>query len=268
MANSKRRATWQLPDGVSPGTWDYSESHSVAQDYDGYFQHHGMFGLDQRVMANHLKPGRWVVDLGCGTGRALEPLLERGLHGVAFDLSQQMLETVRGKPSLRDSVACIRGNAVDLSCFRDESFDYAVCLFSTLGMIRGSDQRERTVAHVSRALVEGGLFVLQVHNYWVHVFDPEGPLWMLRNLFRSRWKKDVELGDRIFPYRGIPNMYLHSFRKQELVSLLRRHEFEVVESMPLNARQDGPMPLPWLLEPLRASGWIVVARKVSTAASS
>lgn len=264
MANSKRRATWQLPDGVSPGTWDYSESDSVAQDYDSYFRQHGMFRLDQQVMDRHLKAGRWVVDLGCGTGRALEPLVARGLSGVAFDLSQQMLETVRDKPALRDTVACIRGNAVDLDCFADKSFDYAVCLFSTLGMIRGSEQREQTVQHVSRMLADDGLFVLQVHNYWVHVFDPDGPLWMLRNLFRSRWKKDVELGDRFFPYRGIPDMYLHSFRKQELTSLLRRHAFEVIESLPLNAQQDGPMSMPWLLERLRASGWIMVARKVAT----
>lgn len=269
-----QRAHWQLPEGVSPGTWDYAQSSSIASDYDDYFRGHGMFELDQTVIQRHFQfaPGSQprVIDLGCGTGRALEPLVAMGLRAVAVDLSQEMLETVRAKPELRDATTSVRANLVDLSCFRDDSFDFAICLFSTLGMIRGSDQRAQFIQHVSRILKPNGLFVLQVHNYWVHVFDPDGPLWMLRNFARAKIKRDVELGDRFFLYRGIPEMYLHSFGKRELRKLLTGEsnkssgkQLEIIESIPLSPQQDAQLAFPGLLEWLRASGWIVVARKVA-----
>jgi len=261
MSKSTRRAAWQLPDGVSAGTWDYAESESVASEYDDYFRNHGMFALDEQVLSKHFEPGRSVIDLGCGSGRALVPLVARGLQGVAFDLSQQMLETVRDKPEL-ESTSCVRGNLVDLDCFCDAAFDYAMCLFSTLGMVRGSEARARTVEHVARILKPDGLFVFQVHNYWVHFFDPEGPMWMLRNLVRAKTKRDVELGDRFFNYRGIPEMYLHSFGLREIRSLLLSHSFEIVETIPLNPRQDAELAASWFLGAVRASGWIFVARKL------
>ena len=282
-----RRAAWQLPDGVSSGTWDYAQADSIADDYDDYFREHGMFSLDEELAARYLDDGKCVIDLGCGTGRALLPLADRISLGVAFDLSQAMLRTVRDKTSLADvpseartvaqpgddvssesnflptsqKVSCVRGNLVDLSCFADSSFDYAMCLFSTLGMIRGSASRSSVVEHVSRMLSQDGIFILQVHNYWAHLFDPEGPLWMIRNLTRAKLRGDVEIGDKFFLYRGIPDMYLHSFSKTELTRLLRQHRFEIEEWLPLNRQQDGRLRWSNVLESTRASGWIVVARK-------
>lgn len=258
----KKRATWQLPDGVSSGTWDYANSSTIAGDYDRYFANHAMFRLDQEITHRLFQPGKLVIDLGCGTGRALLPLLDRGLQGVAFDLSQGMLEEVRQKGAQTGhQVTCVRGNLVDMRCFADSSFDYAMCLFSTLGMVRGSGPRTRTMEHVSRIMKQNGLLVLQVHNYWAHLFDPGGPRRMIRSWWQARMRRDVEPGDRFYPYRGIPNMFLHSFTKKELRDLLAGHGFRIVEWHPLNATQTDRLPFPQLFEGVRASGWIVVGQK-------
>lgn len=257
----KNQPSWQLPRGVSSGTWDYSETTHIATSYDSYFSQHGMFRLDESVVAKFTQAGDSVIDLGCGTGRAIKPLLERDIDCVACDLSQSMLEEVQKKAmNLGKSTLCVRANLVELDCFADNSFDCAMCLFSTLGMIRGNDARSDVVQHVSRMLKPGGLFILQVHNYWVHLFDPEGPWWMIRNAARTCFRKDVQLGDRFYLYRGIPDMYLHSFSWRSLQSLLREGGFEIVETTPLNAQQDAPLRFPGLAPRLRASGWIVVAR--------
>ena len=42
------RPTWQLPPGVSAGTWDYLDSELVAVDYDDYFTQHTLFQVDQQ----------------------------------------------------------------------------------------------------------------------------------------------------------------------------------------------------------------------------
>ena len=258
-----KRAHWQLPDGVSPGTWDYSQSESIARDYDAYFRDHTLFRFDEDVTHQYVKPGESIIDLGCGTGRAVRRLVHSGFDAVGVDLSQTMLDEslTRIGADVQGSYSAVRANLVELDCFRNESFDVALCLFSTLGMIRGHDHRQLVLQHASRILKSGGRLILQVHNYWAHSFDAEGPWWMLRNLVRTWFRRDVEIGDKFYPYRGIPNMYLHSFTKRRLWRMLRVAGLEVEVSYPLNENQSNQLRWPWFWDGLRASGWVVVARK-------
>lgn len=260
----KKHASWQLPRGVSRGTWDYSETPDIATTYDSYFGNHGMFRMDESLVLQLASTGDSVIDLGCGTGRAIMPLLQQGFDCVACDLSNSMLGEVFRKAhetSENPTLVCARANLVDLDCFADASFDLALCLFSTLGMIRGDDARNDVLRHIARITKPGGLFLFQVHNYWVHLFDPEGPWWMLRNAARSMVDSDVEIGDRFYPYRGIPDMYLHSFSSRKLRKMLNQVGMTIEQWIPLNAQQDAPLRWPHLLSSLRASGWMIVARR-------
>ena len=58
-------------------------------------------------------------------------------------------------------------------------------LFSTLGMIRGRENRQRVLNHVRRILKPGGLFVVHVHNLWYNLYDPGGPWWLVKNLLTA-----------------------------------------------------------------------------------
>jgi SAM-dependent methyltransferase len=163
--NSSQRAPWKLPRGVSRGLWEYALAPHIARDYDDCFSYNKLFQLDQQVLQRYFDPGprpgsKVVVDLGCGTGRALCPLVTRGFRGIAVDLSPHMLRVVREK-SQHDQlpIDCVRANLVDLDCLADASADYAISLFSTLGMIRGSENRFQSVRHTARILKPGGLFV-------------------------------------------------------------------------------------------------------------
>ena len=75
MAKYKNKPPWQLPQGVSHGLWDYTQSEFIAEDYDEYFSYTSLFELDQSIVLDTLervgRKGDLVADLGCGTGRAL-----------------------------------------------------------------------------------------------------------------------------------------------------------------------------------------------------
>ncbi len=254
---------WQLPPGVPRGLWDYFQSSEIAATYDDYFSHNSLFLFDQQLLLDTLRPPGLVVDLGAGTGRALVPLARQGLRGVAVDLSHPMLQIVRQKAAAENlPIDCLQANLVELNCLADEVAEYAICMFSTLGMIRGHENRQRVAEHACRILKPGGRFVLHVHNVWYNLFDPGGPWWVLKNLLIATLRREVEFGDKFFPYRGIPSMFLHVFRRSELVRLLRRAGFEVEQIVPLDTVRRHPLRRPWLFGRLRANGWIVIARKV------
>ncbi len=256
-------ASWQLPVGVTRGLWQYATSPHVADDYDDYFAFNRLFEFDEQVAHDYLgeptRPESIVLDLGCGTGRALLPLVRRGFRGLAVDLSQHMLRIVQEKADVESlDIQCLHASMVELNGIADQSIDHALSLFSTLGMVRGRACRLQTLQHVKRVLRPGGRFVLHVHNFWYNIYDPGGPWWLLRSMIEGVARRDVEIGDKFFPYRGVPRMFLHVFRPVELRRDLKRANFKILEMIPLDPQRHRPLKWRHCAPSLRANGWIVV----------
>lgn len=252
---------WKLARGVPRGVWQYTQADHIAQQYDAYFAENRLFEFDQQVLARRFRRPGLVVDLGCGTGRALTALAQRGFRGLAVDLSLPMLRiVVRKARRQRLPIQGVRANLVELDCIRSQSADYAICLFSTLGMIRGRENRERLLAHARRILKSGGLLVVHVHNLWYNLFDPAGRGWLARHLPAALFGHRVEFGDKYFSYRAIPQMFLHTFTRTELVGALVRAGFRIKELIPLDADRQRPLGRRWFFGRLRANGWIAVCQ--------
>lgn len=241
--------------------WDYIQADHIAEQYDEYFALNWLFEIDEQVLARHFCQPGLAIDLGCGTGRALVALARRGLRGLGVDLSRPMLGIVREKARAENlPIGVLQANLVELDCLRDASADYAVCLFSTMGMIRGRANRHRFLTHVRRILKPGGLFVVHVHNFWCNLYDPGGRRWLLRHLPAVLFRRGLERGDKFFQYRGIPQMYLHTFTQGELVGSLRQAGFRVQELISLDVGRQRPLRQAWFLGRFRANGWIAVCR--------
>jgi SAM-dependent methyltransferase len=252
---------WRLPDGVGHSLWEYSQADHIADDYDDYFAHNSLFEFDMAVLARYFTRPGLIIDLGAGTGRALVPFARKGFRGLAVDISLPMLRVV-GRKAAAESLPIdrLRANLAELDCLRDGSADYCVSLFSTLGMVRGRASRRRALAHVRRVLKPGGLFVVHVHNRWYNLFVPGGAGWIMRNLLAATLGNE-EAGDKVYDYRGIPNMCLHLFTRGELSRELRRAGLSIVEFIPLDTVRRHALPHPWWLGRLRANGWIVVCQR-------
>jgi SAM-dependent methyltransferase len=247
---------------VPRGVWQYTQADHIAGQYDDFFACNRLFEFDEQVLARHLaKPGL-VVDLGCGTGRAILPLARRGFPCLGVDLSHPMLRLL-GQKAEDEALSVWRlcANLADLGCLQHESADYCLCLFSTLGMIRGSENRQRVLVHAQRILKPGGLLIVHVHNFWFSLFDAVGRRWLLRSLLTTPFQRDLERGDKFFDYRGIPKMFLHTFSHRELRRALVSAEFYPVEWIPLDTTRQRPLRRAWLFGSFRANGWIVVCRK-------
>jgi SAM-dependent methyltransferase len=251
---------WQLPPGVNRGLWDYLHDPAIARNYDANLVGSALIRADLEFAERHFdRPGR-LIDLGCGTGRLLIPFAGRGYWVLGVDLSEEMLRQAGAKAHAAGvAVHRLKANLVELEGLADRSFDYAACLFSTLGMIRGAAARRRVVEHVFRLLRPGGKFILHVHNRWFNLWNPQGRRWLLKNWLGS-WLGRAEAGDRVMPiHQGIAGLTLHLFTRREAVKLLRETGFHILEVQALGLGPKGRLRTARWLPGLRSYGYLLAA---------
>lgn len=99
-----------------------------AERYDAGLDKPGVryrLGLEIRLILDLMDPheGERILDIGCGTGISLEPLLDRGLNLTGMDASPYMLD--KALERLGNRVDLHRGIAEDLP-FEDNAFDTAL----------------------------------------------------------------------------------------------------------------------------------------------
>jgi SAM-dependent methyltransferase len=242
---------WKLPPGTDRGLWDYVSSERVAREYDAALAGTPLLDLDIQFAQRHFPtPGR-LIDLGCGTGRLLLAFAARGYACLGVDLSAAMLAVVNEKAARAGlAVAVLKANLVELDEVPAATFDYAACLFSTLGMIRGEENRRRFLGQVRRILKPGGVFVLHAHN--------------ARYRF-GRWlgRRGPEKGDRTMPqHRGGAELTIHHYTRGELLGELKRAGFRMREVV--SVATTGRLAMPWFLPATRAYGYLVAAASPGT----
>jgi SAM-dependent methyltransferase len=253
---------WQMPPGVNHGLWDYLHDPAIASNYDASLAGTPLFQIDQQFVERHCSSVGRLIDLGCGTGRLLVSMAQRGHWSLGVDLSAPMLAAAAEKARQAGvSVALLQANLTQLDGLADETFDCAACLFSTLGMVLVQAARELVVRHAFRLLRPGGRFVVHVHNRWFLFGSRAGRRWLASNLWRA-WRGQKDAGDRLMPvHQGIAGLTLHLFTRREVVRLLRGAGFRVVEVQPISLRADGRLPLAWWLGGLRAYGYLLAAER-------
>ena len=256
-------ADWQLPPGVSRGLWDALHDPQAARDYDARLADTPLLAVDIDFVRQHCpRPGR-LIDLGCGTGRLSVRLAREGYSCVAVDLSEEMLAIVGEKAAAAGvDIERIQANVVDLHAIADTSFDYAACLFQTLGLIDGADSRGRAVEHAHRLLRPGGVFVLHVHNRWFNAWTRHGRRLLVGDVWNTLLGRQAAGDYRMPAHQRLGPMPMHLFTRREIERLLRGVGFEIVEVRPIAV--DGTSP-GWLSR-LRAYGYLIAARRPEGAA--
>ncbi len=252
---------WRLPDGVDAPLWQYTHTPRLAAEEDAYFADHPLFHADQEALDKRFQEPGSLVDLGCGAGRHALRFAGRGFSVTAVDLSRPMLEFVDTKAlDLGVRLTTVRSNLCRLGCFPDETFDYALSMFSTLGMIRGREPRARALAEAARILRRGGTIALHVHNFWLNLRDSQGRRWLCSQAWNALFDR-ANLGDRRMNYRGIPGMKVHLYRWGELKREMRRAGLDLEDVLPLDEVSAAAIRYPQFLHGVRAGGWIVFAKR-------
>ena len=282
--------SWRRPPGVAKGTWQYVHQRSIARHYQSFVADTPLCQLDQRFVLDHLQAESskaakqnsetsppLVVDLGCCNGRLARPISRAGWEVLAIDLSQPMLEELVRQSGDAETapagggaaytgpgnaqagtVMPLRANLVELEGVRNGIAAHAVCMFSTLGMVQGSDSRKRFLAHAARIVRPGGTLVLHVHRKWAALRERGGLRRLCANGCVALWNRDVEFGDSVYAYRGLPNMFMHRFSAREIHAELKRSGWQVERLERVDLRGEQITRSTW-----NASGFLIISRNKS-----
>ena len=106
-------------------------------------------------LAHHQKePPFGVLELGCGTGKHLALLADKGCHVVGIDASEQMIQMAKERhPELDFRVQNIKELSVD------GKFDVVMSLFHVMNYLGSTPALTQVMQRVSSLLKPGGIFL-------------------------------------------------------------------------------------------------------------
>ncbi|HBL85465.1 MAG: hypothetical protein A2Y17_06100 [Clostridiales bacterium GWF2_38_85] len=117
------------------------------------------FDITFNIILQYLKKSDNILDLGGGAGKYSIELAKQGFKVTLADLSERLLEQAKLYIN-ENSLPQLQGfdivNAIDLNCYKDESFD-SVLLFGPLYHLLESDERNKCVSEVWRVLKPNGI---------------------------------------------------------------------------------------------------------------
>jgi SAM-dependent methyltransferase len=131
-----------------------------------------------------IRPGEWVLDLGCGAGRHAFECYRRGARVVALDLNAGDLATVSamftamieaGEAPEAGAATAVRGDAYRLP-FPDGAFDVVIAS----EILEHIPDDRAAIAEAVRVVRPGGRLAVTVPRWW-----PERVCWALSNAYHE-----------------------------------------------------------------------------------
>ena len=136
---------------------------SIARFYDW---EHASFDDDVALYLGFARrTGGPILELACGTGRLMQPLLELGERVVGVDVSEAMLARARrtlDAAGLRANAQLHRADVRALAL--DERFPLAIFGLDSFGLLATTADQLAALARIREQLLPGGLLILDVAN--------------------------------------------------------------------------------------------------------
>ncbi|MBQ8408050.1 MAG: class I SAM-dependent methyltransferase [Clostridia bacterium] len=113
------------------------------------------FLTNVRYIEKYLTDGDRILDIGAGAGEYSFYFARKGYQVSALELTDANIKAFRAKMNDGDNIDLIQGNAIDLSCYEDKSFDI-VLLFGPLYHLHNEADRQKCISEAKRVCKDDG----------------------------------------------------------------------------------------------------------------
>lgn len=114
------------------------------------------FLTTMRYIEKYLRPGMRVLEIGAATGRYSHTLARMGYRVDAVELVQHNIDIFNTLTKPGEHVTVRQGNAKDLGCFGDHTFDMTLLLGPMYHLFSAEEQRQ-ALAEAIRVTKKGGI---------------------------------------------------------------------------------------------------------------
>jgi SAM-dependent methyltransferase len=230
-----------------------------------YIKSANLYDLDQRdnlivdipfYMEYAKKQKGNILELGCGTGRVSIELAKAGYSVTGLDLSEQMLEIYKNKikhlpKDISEKIELINGNMADFNI--SKRFSLIIAPFRAFQALTVEDDTKNCLKCIKEHLSGNGIFIINVFRpykildeswcskesvQWEHDDEKNG-VHIIKKDCRERIDTKKQI---IYPYfvyevkenngnveRYIEYLELRYYYYEQLVELLRRNDFQILE---------------------------------------
>jgi len=177
-------------------------------------------------LAESVKDGDRVLDVGCGNGRLLDALRKKQIVYLGLDSSKKLIHNAQ---ALHIGYAFREGDILDLSRVPEFDFDHVFCV-ATLQHIPGRNLQIDALKQLKNKIKNSGRIVLTTWNLWGAEQNKKKPykkwvwkFWLLKLIKKNR----MDFGDIIFDWKNsqgerVSQRYYHAFRKGELKAIFKK----------------------------------------------
>ena len=114
------------------------------------------FLTTMRYIERYLQPGMRILEIGAATGRYSHTLARQGYRVDAVELVQHNIDIFNSLTRPGEDVTIRQGNAKDLSCFEDETFDMTLLLGPMYHLFTAEEQLQ-ALSEAIRVTKKGGI---------------------------------------------------------------------------------------------------------------
>lgn len=138
---------------------EYVKRHYENYDEDGrLLSKHGMveYITTMKYIEKYLKPGMRILEIGAATGRYSHALARKGYSVDAVELVEHNIEIFRRNTKKGENVTITQGNAVDLSEFKNDTYDITLLLGPMYHLFNQEDKL-KALSEAIRVTKKGGI---------------------------------------------------------------------------------------------------------------
>lgn len=175
-----------------------------------------------KYIEKYLKKGDRILEIGAGTGRYSINYAKKGYRVDAIELLEKNLEVLKSKITDNMNINAIKGNALDLSMYEDNTFDITLVL-GPLYHLYDEESVKKAISEAIRVTKKNGKIFL--------AYITDDAVVVSYGLRKGNMKRLKELVDDDWNIKNIAEEIFATFKIEEFDNLIKDFTLKEIETV-------------------------------------